>query len=149
MTKAALTCIHCGEPCGVTGHVRHAQVDLLGDVANVLCPSVGSVRISECGRVRIGFGCRPGHTCLTASPLVQAFGRSLMTAPIKDRDWREKPPTPGQIGYLEALGYRGPRPVTRGQAHDLLDRIKRGELSAEDAEPARRRAIRVRGSDAG
>ncbi len=135
------TCIHCGEPCGVTGHLKRIKIDLLGHL-NEFCPSVGAVRITLGGEVRYGFACPPGHTCLTASPEVLAFGRPIMSMAGARRNWRDDRPSLKQLDYLLALGYDGPTPVTKGQAHDLLDRIKKNEPLVLDE--LRHRAIRIR-----
>jgi hypothetical protein len=141
-------CAHCGEECGPTGHLRRLSRDLLGMPTSGVCPSVGAVPITLGGEVAMAYSCAPGHTCLTASPLRLAFGRSTMTAPIERRRSRDGRPTPKQEAYLDHLGYRGPRPTTKAQASVLIDRI----LSGEDAEAVadavnnalRSRGIRVR-----
>ena len=123
MSRAGqFACVHCGQPCGVTGHLRR-----VAPLYNAGCPSVGPVGITAGGEVRLAFMCPPGHTCLTASPKALRFGRSFMTEPVEKRKWRDQRPTPNQLGFLEALGYKGPVPVTKGQAHDLITRVLKGE----------------------
>jgi hypothetical protein len=137
------SCAHCHQPCGLTGHLRRINMDLLGARAEA-CPSVGAIPIDEAGEVRYGFVCPDGHTCYTASALAQAFGRTTMPPPAEDKkNWRSQPATPRQLEFLDYLGYLGPVPSTKGQAHDLIDRIKSGAPQAE-LEELRRRGILLR-----
>lgn len=124
-TKAKpYTCIHCGEPCGVTGHLVRIAEDLFGASA-WFCPVSGLFRLTWNGELRFGFRCPPGHTCFTQHVMQQ---QSTMTAPrnkVKERALR--PPTVKQMEFLDSLGYTGPAPVTIGQARQLLDHIIKGE----------------------
>lgn len=138
--KQPYACAHCGQPCGVTGHLRAIRADLFGS-AEAACRSVGAVPVTTEGEVRYGYFCPPDHTCLTASPLAMAFGRTTMAAPIARRNWRDDKPTPRQLEYLDALGYRGPRPMAKGQAHDLLELI----LKNKGTPPAQLEELRARG----
>lgn len=76
-----------------------------------------------------GYCCPLDHECLWSSH----------TAPRRP-GWRLERPTVKQMEYLAGLGYQGPRPRTKGEAHDLLSAI----LSPTEAEPPRERAIRLR-----
>lgn len=145
--KQPYECAHCGQPCGVTGHLKRFTSDLFGATTES-CPSVGLVPVTVNGEVQMGYACPAGHTCLSADPLRQAFGRSFMTQPIQRRKakegWRDLPATSRQLDYLNVLGYRGPRPVTKGQAHDLIDLITKGEDTAVVERRLGSRAITLR-----
>jgi hypothetical protein len=133
------TCVHCGQPCGITGHLQRWIVGKAG--APILCQVAGATRLTEGGEVRIGYRCAPGHTCLTARPNLPTG--TVMSAPLRRRNWRDDRPTDRQQEYLRALGYLGPEPVTKGQAHDLLDRILNGDRQAT-IEELRQRGILLR-----
>jgi len=142
---AALTCSHCHEPCGVTGHFRRLTRTTRS------CDMAGRTLVADRDDPNplmhewFGFVCRPGHTCWSL-PLARPMASVLrMTAPDTRATWRDDPATKKQLWFLDVLGYAGPRPVTKGQAHDLLKALRGEDDQRMPAfERPRTRGIRIR-----
>lgn len=104
-------CVHCGEPCGVTGHLARLDANLFGQTtaAGGWCPAVGAVRVTQGGEVWLGFRCPPGHTCLTSAVGLPAGGPAGEAQPFIWRfvDRRTDPP-----GWTlnELFGHEGGEP---------------------------------------
>lgn len=115
------TCVHCGRPCSNRGHLR------VESIKRPLCPNTRPVTVvrERSGVARVGFCCPPGHAC--------EFGTQLFVSARDRRSWRGDPPTFKQVEYLQSLGYDGPKPTTKGEAHDLLDEyINRAVVSGDE-----------------
>lgn len=111
--RGTFVCVHCGQPCGVTGHVR------TGTRRRPVCASTEPMLIVRDHRGReFGFCCPPGHTCM--------FGSAALVERRRRGDWRNDLMTQPQWDYLLALGYRGERPKSKGQAKDLLQGLLDG-----------------------
>jgi hypothetical protein len=110
MARGNYHCVHCGQRCSVLGHLRRETL------ARPICPStrpVTVIREADVAMGRVGFCCPPGHVCEFA---IQRFQTAR-----ERRSWRGDRPTFKQVEYLRSLGYLGPDPKTKGQAHDLIE----------------------------
>lgn len=141
--RQPFVCVHCRQPCGLTGHLRRQASDLFGGFDPAWCPSVGAAPVTHGGEVRLGFACPPGHTCYTAATGLAPGQMTRPTARSK-RPWRDDPPTHGQLDYLAVLGYDGQAPVTKGQAHDVIDALVKGEDPTVVERELRVRGVRLR-----
>lgn len=115
---STFVCVHCGFPCGETGHIK------LETPTSPICPNTAPLYSARpaSGRLRatqpraMGYCCPP-HNCDQAVP----SGRH--EAPISN--WRSVPATRWQRQKLAQLGHwvAPDAGLTKGEAHDLLSRL--------------------------
>jgi hypothetical protein len=119
---------HSGAPLNNDALLPHIQIALATERPCPRCgcldvPSLGPGSGQHYARLR----CRHCDCWLQWLSRHPAEERCARREQARLQAMAQKPPSEGQLGYLEGLGYSGPRPASMAEASERIDALRKGK----------------------